>query len=70
MTTVAALAILLVSIPCNRLLGMVPPWQDLRERNLVFFFKACNAMFLAAMTSLKEMLLRLRSVDFGERDES
>jgi len=39
-TTAAALAILLVSIPYTRLLGMVPAWQDLRETNPVFFFEA------------------------------
>jgi len=68
-TIVAALAILLVSIPWARLLGMVPTWQDLLERDLVPFFKACEATFLVAMDSLKKMLFGLGSLDFGERDK-
>jgi len=48
---------------------MVPAWEDLRERDLVFFFKALEAMFLVAMASLKKMLFGLGSLDFGERDE-
>jgi len=32
MSIVATLAILLISIPCTRLLGMVLAWQDLLER--------------------------------------
>jgi len=67
-TSVAALAILLVSIPCTCLLGMVLAWQDFRERDIMFFFKACKAMFVA-MASLKKMLFGLASLDFGERDE-
>jgi len=54
-TTIAALAILLVSIPCTRL-GIVPAWQDLQERDSMFFFKACEPMVLVAMASLKGML--------------
>jgi len=61
-TTVTALAIVLLCIPCIRLLGMVPPWQDLRAKDLVFFFKAQEAMFLAAMASLKKMLFGLGSL--------
>ena len=48
--------------------GMVLAWQDLRARDSVFF-KACEATFFVAMTSLKEMLFGLRSLHFGERDE-
>jgi len=60
MNTVVALAILLVSILCTRLSGMVPAWRDLQERDPVFFFEAFEAM--------KKMLFRLGSVNFGERD--
>jgi len=69
MAIVTASAIFLVFIPCTRLLEMVPTWQDLQERDLVFFFKACDALFLVAMASLKETLFGLGSLDFGERDE-
>jgi len=48
---------------------MIPAWQDLRERDLVFFFEAYEATFLVAMASLKKVLFGLRSLDFGERDE-
>jgi len=51
------------------LLGMVLAWEDLRERDAVFFFKSCEAMFLVVVAFLKEMLLRLESFDFKERDE-
>jgi len=69
-TTIMALAILPVSIPCTHLLGMIPAWQDLLERDPVPFFKACEATFLVAMASLKRMLFGLESLDFGERDET
>jgi len=49
---------------------MLPAWQDLRERDLMFFFKACEAMFLVVMASMKEMLFGLTSLDFGQTDES
>jgi len=39
-TTVAAFSMLLVCIPCTRLLGMVPAWQDLQEKDPMFFFEA------------------------------
>jgi len=63
-TTVAVFAILLVFIPCTRLLGMVPALKDVRVRDLVFFFKACKPTFLVAMASLKKMLFELGSLDF------
>jgi len=47
---------------------MVPAWKGLRERDSVFFFKACEATFLLAMASLKKMLFRLEGFDFDERD--
>jgi len=53
-TTAVALAIPLVSILFTRLMGMVPAWQDLRDRDLVPFFKAYKATLLA---SLKRMLI-------------
>jgi len=68
-TTVAAIAILLVSIPCARILGMVLAWKELRERDPMPLFKACGATFVVAMASLKKMLFGLGSLDFGERDE-
>jgi len=68
-TTIATLAILFVSIPYTRLLGMVPDGQDVREKDPMFFFEAYEAMLFVAMASLKKMLLRLESLDFGERDE-
>jgi len=40
-----------------------------RERDPVFFFEACEAMFLMAMAYFKKMLFGLRSLDFGEKDE-
>jgi len=58
MTTVAALAILLISITCTRLLGMVSAWQYLRERDLMFF-EAYEAMFFVAITSLRRCYLDL-----------
>ena len=51
------------------LLGMVLAWEDLRERDAVFFFKSCEATFLVVVAFLKEMLLRIESLDFKERDE-
>jgi len=44
---------------------MVPAWQDLLERDPVFF-EACEATFLVAMASLKKMLLRLGCLDFDK----
>jgi len=67
-TTVAALVVLLVCIPSTCLLGMVPTWQDLREKDSMFFFKASEATFLVAMASLNKMLFGLGSLGFGERD--
>ena len=68
-TTVTAVAMLLVCIPCTRLFGMVPALLDLREKDPMFFFEACEATFLVAVASLKKMLFRLGSLDFRERDE-
>ena len=68
MSTVAALAILLVSILCNRLLGMVPTWQDIQERDPVSF-EACEATFSMAKASLNKTLFGLGSLDFRERDK-
>ena len=48
---------------------MVPDGQDVREKDPMFFFEAYEAMLFVAMASLKKMLLRLESLDFGERDE-
>jgi len=48
---------------------MVPAWQDLRERDPAFFFKAYEAMFLVTMASLKKILFELGSHGFRERDE-
>jgi len=62
MTTVATLVIFLVSIPCTHLLGMVSTWQDLRERDLVFFFEAYAVTFFMAMPSLKKMLFGFGSL--------
>jgi len=47
---------------------MVLAWQDLQERDLVFFSQACEVTFLVAMASLKKMLFGLGSLDFGERN--
>jgi len=44
-------------------------WQDLRVRDPVFFFEACEITFLVAMASLNKMLFGLGSLDFGVRDE-
>jgi len=54
MTTVAALAMLLVHIPCTRLWGMVPAWQNLQQKDLVFFFEAREATLLVANGSSEE----------------
>jgi len=64
---IATLAILLVSIPCTWLLGIVPALHDLQERDSVFFFEACEATFFVAMASLKEMSFGLKSLDFGKK---
>ena len=58
-----------VSIPCTCPFRMVLAWRDLWERDLVFFFKACEATFFMVMTSLKKMLFGLGSLAFGERYE-
>jgi len=64
MTTIfAALAILLVSIPCTCLLGIVLAGWDICERYSVFF-EAYETTFLVVMASLKKMSLGLESVDF------
>jgi len=34
----------------------------------MFFFEVCETTFFMAMASLKEMLFRLGSLHFGERD--
>jgi len=47
---------------------MVPTGQDLLVRDPVLFFKACEAMFLVAVDSLKKMF-GLVSLNFRERDE-
>jgi len=46
---------------------MVSAWQDLREREAVLFFEACEAMFLVAMVSLKKMLFELGSLNWRKR---
>jgi len=35
----------------------------------MFFFETYEATFFVVMASLKKMLFRLGSADFGERDE-
>jgi len=47
---------------------MLPAWQDLRQKDPVFF-EARKATFLVAIASTKKMLFGLGSLDFGERDE-
>jgi len=47
-TIVAVSAMLLVFIPCTPLLRIVLARQDLRARDPVFFFKACEAMFFGS----------------------
>jgi len=42
---------------------------NLRVRDLVFFFEACETTFLVGMASLKKMLFGLAGLHFGERDE-
>jgi len=59
-----ALALLLARIPRISLFGIMPAWQDLREKDSVFFLEASEVTFLVAMSSLRKKVF-----NFGGRDK-
>ena len=59
---------LLAFSPWICLLGLVPSWQDIHERDSVFFLENWEVAFLVVISSFRKMLLGFESLDFLEKE--